>query len=219
MGNIELNMLVTGFNQLLHDPQHSLEIIRENMRQHFANISDVLFHFGSYTSVHNIMLTILRSNIPITKTTRQCTNPNHTMYHESEVKNAMIKVSSTAAPTQSLQHIMNHFQEPLPSRCHTCNQQQVRHTKLLSQPPLLAFEWDVNAPPLNNTLHIAAGPIYHTYHLCGIIYLSHEHFTSHFVDREGQKWFHDGIVTGATLRKEATTVCQYPQAILAVYCY
>jgi hypothetical protein len=125
MGNIELNMLVTEFNQLLHNPQHSLETIRANMRQHFANISNVLFHFESYTSVYNIMLTTLQTNIPIKKNTRQCTNPNHTMYHESEVNNAMFKVSFAAAPAQSLQNIMNHFQEPLPSRCQTCNQQQV----------------------------------------------------------------------------------------------
>jgi hypothetical protein len=122
MGNIELNMLVTEFNQLLHNPLHSLETIRENIRQHFANISNVLFHFRSYTSVHNIMLTILQTNIPITKTTRQYINPNHIMYHESD---AMFKVSSAAAPAQSLQNIINHFQEPLPSRCQTCNQQQV----------------------------------------------------------------------------------------------
>jgi hypothetical protein len=125
MENIELNMLVTEFNQLLHNPQHSLEAIRENMRQHFANISNVLFHFGSYTSVHNIMLTILQTNIPITKDTRQCTNPNHTIYHEPEVNNAIFKVSSAAAPAQFLQNIINHFQEPLPSKCQTCNQQQV----------------------------------------------------------------------------------------------
>jgi hypothetical protein len=90
---------------------------------------------------------------------------------------------------------------------------------LLSQSPLLAFEWDINAPTLSNTLHIAAGLIYHTYYLCGIIYLSHEHFTSYFVDHDSQKWFHNGILTGATFRKESITVFEYPQAILAIYCY
>ncbi|KAF8234601.1 hypothetical protein L208DRAFT_1260921, partial [Tricholoma matsutake] len=71
-----------------------------------------------------------------------------------------------------------------------------------------------------NTLHIAAGDIYHTYHLCGLIYLIHEHFTSHFLDHEGQWWFHDGILTGVTLRKETGTAsAQLSHAILAIYRY
>ncbi|KAF8224347.1 hypothetical protein L208DRAFT_1068560, partial [Tricholoma matsutake] len=70
---------------------------------------------------------------------------------------------------------------------------------IVSHQPLLALEWGINAPTLSSTLHIAAEDIYHTYYLCSIIYLAHEHFTSHFLDHEKQWWFHDGILTGVTL--------------------
>ncbi|KAF8231103.1 hypothetical protein L208DRAFT_1278795 [Tricholoma matsutake] len=114
---------------------------------------------------------------------------------------------------------MNHFQELLPSRCRSCNQHQLRSTTILSHQPLLAFEWGINTPTLSNTLHIAAEDIYHTYHLCGIIYLTHEHFTSHFLDHEDQWRFHDGILTGVTLRKESRISPQLSHAILAIYRY
>ncbi|KAF8229110.1 hypothetical protein L208DRAFT_1178375, partial [Tricholoma matsutake] len=190
--NTELNMLVTGFDQLINNPQVSLETIRETMRHHFASLSDSAFHYGHYTSVPSIFLTLLQRETAVTKTTRGCMISNHAVFHETTVINAMIKVCS-AEPSQSLQSIMNHFQEPLPSRSWTCNQCQLRLTTIVSHQPLLAFEWGINAPTLINTLHIAAGDIYHTYHLCGIIYLVHGHFTSHFLDHEGQWWFYDGI--------------------------
>lgn len=116
MGNTELNMLVTGFNQLLYISQPSLETIREDMRYHFANLSSTMFCFGHYTSVHIIFLTLLKSTMPITATTRWCTNANHAVFHESMVSNSMITVSASLQP-QSLQNIMNHFQELVPSRC------------------------------------------------------------------------------------------------------
>ncbi|KAF8221908.1 hypothetical protein L208DRAFT_1325420, partial [Tricholoma matsutake] len=50
-----------------------------------------------------------------------------------------------------------------------------------------------------------------------IIYFSHAHFSSHIIDQDCQRWFHDGILTGANLRKESTTATQLPHAILAIY--
>ncbi|KAF8240188.1 hypothetical protein L208DRAFT_1157098, partial [Tricholoma matsutake] len=70
--------------------------------------------------------------------------------------------------------------------------------KIVSHPPLLAFEWGINTPVLNNTLDIMVDATAHTYHLSGVIYLHCEHFTCHFIDHEGQPWFHDGIITGTT---------------------
>ncbi|KAF8231790.1 hypothetical protein L208DRAFT_1275577 [Tricholoma matsutake] len=218
MRNTQLNILVTEFNRLIDNPQLSLDIVRESMRHHFAGLSDALFHFGHYTSVHNLFLTLLKSDYPITRTTRQCINLNHATFHESTVNSAMIRVS-TQPDSYSLQTIINHFQELLPSRCQTCNQQQIRLTTVVSHPPLLAFEWHVHAPTLNNTLHITAGATYHTYHLCGIIYFSHGHFTSHIIDQDCQRWFHDGILTGVNLRKESRVTTQLPHAILAIYSY
>ena len=101
MGNTKLTTLVTEFGQLVNSLQPSLQTIRENMRRHFANLSDTMFHFGHYTSVHNIFLTLFRSIMPVTKTRRQCTNPDHAVFHESTVNNAMIRVSATV-PAQSI---------------------------------------------------------------------------------------------------------------------
>ncbi|KAF8234742.1 hypothetical protein L208DRAFT_1260289 [Tricholoma matsutake] len=126
----------------------------------------------------------------------------------------MIKVST---PPQSLQAIVNHFQEVLPSRCPSCNQQQLRQTRIESHSPLLAFEWGVDAPTLNNTVDITVGSISPRYYLSGIIYLYHEQFTCHFVDQDGQRWFHDGIVTGIILIREPTSTTQHQHAILAIY--
>ncbi|KAF8222015.1 hypothetical protein L208DRAFT_1324653, partial [Tricholoma matsutake] len=89
----ELNMLVTGFNQLIDNTQVSLETIRENMRHHFASLSDSSFHYGHYTSVHNIFLTLLQRKTAVTKTTRQCMNSNHAMFHETTVRNAQLLVA------------------------------------------------------------------------------------------------------------------------------
>ena len=106
MGSHELSLLVVGFRQLINNPQLSLETIRDPVRQHFATLSDTHFHFGQYTSAHNLLLTLLITRFPITRTTRRFINPAHATLNESITANAVVKVST---PPYSLQAIVNHF--------------------------------------------------------------------------------------------------------------
>ena len=216
MGSHELSLLVVGFRQLIGNPQLSLETIRDTVRQRFATLSDTHFRFGQYTSAHNLLLTLLTTQFAITRTTQQCINPAHATLNESITTNAVVKVST---PPYSLQAIVNHFQEVLASRCPSCNEQQIRQTWIVSHSPLIAFEWGIDAPILNKTLNIVVGPTPHEYYLCGVIYLCHEHFTSHFIDQDSQWWFHDSITTAATLQREPPATTQHPHAVLAIYRY
>ncbi|KAF8239176.1 hypothetical protein L208DRAFT_1475488 [Tricholoma matsutake] len=148
MGSTQLNLLIASF-QLIINPQLSLETVRETMRLRFATLSNTYFHCGQCTSVHNILLTLLNTNFSVIKITQHCVNPAHATLNETTTTTAVIQVST---PPQSLQAIINHFQEVLPSRCPSCNEQQLRQTKIVSHPPLPAFEWGINTPVLNNTL-------------------------------------------------------------------
>ena len=83
MGSHELSLLVVGFRQLINNPQLSLETIRDTVRQHFATLSDTHFRFSQYTSAHDLLLTLLTTQFPITRTTQQCINSAHATLNES----------------------------------------------------------------------------------------------------------------------------------------
>lgn len=94
MGSRELNLLAAGFEQLTASPGLSMETVRYGMRRHFATLSDSHFRLGQYTSVHNLLLTLLSTQFSVTRTTRRCINPVHAALNESVTANAVIKVST-----------------------------------------------------------------------------------------------------------------------------
>ena len=222
MGNIELNSLLACFSLHTSMPQSqsqqfTLENIRDYMRRRLACISPT-FAFGQYASVSNILLHLLDTSSTVTTNTRRCITHGHMATHESNVATAMISVSGEHGRT--VQQNINESQITLSSRCHECNNFQVRTTTFQSLPPLLACEWGIQPPILNPNLTIT---IQHTqtatYHLRGIVYYHGEHFTAHIISSSGQMWYHDGMQTRPqrTLIPEQAGAHPYPHAIVAVY--
>ncbi|KAF9455951.1 hypothetical protein BDZ94DRAFT_1135828, partial [Collybia nuda] len=63
-----------------------------------------------------------------------------------------------------------------------------------------------------------------TYCLRGIIYYGDNHFTARYITSGGQIWFHDGMITGQSMRYEGMLnsqldlyTCQSKTAVSALY--
>ena len=106
-------------------------------------------------------------------------------------------VSVSGEDERTVQQNINEPHVALSSRCHECNNFQVRTTTFQTLPPLLACEWGTQPPMLNPKLTIT---VQHTqtatYQLRGIIYHDGNHFTAHIINSTGQMWYHDGMQTG-----------------------
>jgi hypothetical protein len=222
MGNVGLNSLLAGFilhtsMPQSHSQQFTLENIRDYMRRRLARISPT-FAFGQYASVHNILLHLLDTSNTVTINTRRCIAHGHTATHESNIATAMISVSGEHGRTA--QQNINDPHVTLSSRCHECNNFQVRTTTFQTLPPLLACEWGTQPPILNPNLTITGQDTQTaTYHLRGIIYHHGDHFTAHIINSAGQMWYHDGMQTGPqrTLIPEQAGTHPYANAIVAIY--
>ncbi|KAF8867601.1 hypothetical protein BD779DRAFT_1464052, partial [Infundibulicybe gibba] len=68
------------------------------------------------------------------------------------------------------------------------------------------------------------GGAQYLYTLRGVIYHGNDHFTARIITREGDIWYHDGMLTGSELIPDGTlasrvdlTTCRSRVAIVAVY--
>jgi hypothetical protein len=194
----------------------SLEQIRDFMRRRLSRIS-AEFTFGRYASVHSIAERLFRTCQPVTMSDLVCPNEHDVDRNRSPTANCQMIVFGR--PGMSLQACMDDFTACVSSKCSTCDACLFRKTSFVQTPPVLVFDLGTSVPSLSPELSITCGTTRVHYTLKGVVYLDNEHFTSRVITSASMIWFHDGLLTGASLVYESRDISSISTdgAVMAFY--
>jgi len=114
---------------------------------------------------------------------------------------------------------MDNFTVCVSSKCSTCDACLFRKTSFVQTPPILVFDLGTSIPSLSPELSITCGTTRVHYTLKGVVYLDNEHFTSCVITSTSMIWFHDGLLTGASLVYESQDISSISTdgAVMAFY--
>ena len=181
----------------------SLEQIRDFMRCCLFRIS-AEFTFGRYASIYSIAECLFRTCQPVTMSDLVCPNKHDVDRNRSPTANCEMIVFRR--PSMSLQACMDDFMVCVSFKCSTCDACLFRKTSFVQTPPMLIFDLGTSVPSLSPELSITCGTTCVYYTLRGVVYLDNEHFTSRVITSTGMIWFHDRLLTGASLVYESRDI-------------
>jgi hypothetical protein len=92
------------------------------------------------------------------------------------------------------------MEHPTAAPCRVCRGPTSRASTWQQVPELLSLSLTNRNMKISESCIVRIHNRPTTFVLRGVSYYGHDHFTSIIIDTRGQAWFHDGIVTGQTVR-------------------
>ena len=191
--NLIANMLIEGFYQYERG-ETSLEGARDDFRRLIASIPNGA-PFGTYTTIENVCIPLLRSNFVVSEMFYQCPTNGHYVHHLDD-HDALFSTGRNVY--ESIAQWISLDTRHLEIACQHCGHAVGLQRKFRSAPPLLVFSMPISTSTrtttlMNTTLNISIEDQNHKYVLMTVVYYGHHHFTNHVITRDGRIWFYDGM--------------------------
>ncbi|KAF8887192.1 hypothetical protein BD779DRAFT_1441193, partial [Infundibulicybe gibba] len=199
-----LGVLAGGFRNHSNG-QYNLDSVRDYFRRVLSRDAPDSFTWGTFTSAHAVVDHILHAPAPILSSSIVCVNGHDGVgVTDSRSPRTVNSCLIHAVVMHEHQVLDDGFSVASTAICQICDIPLSRRFRYIDAPCILAFDISgVAVPPAINMTINVAGRVW-TYSLRGIIYHGSGHFTARVITSSGTMWYHDGIVTGANLREEAT---------------
>ena len=95
------------------------------------------------------------------------------------------------------------YSEPTRQTCIICNLPLYFKYIFENVPQFLILDFGgLNNLEINKSFLLNKDEIQYLFKLKGVVYFSHNHFTSRIITQSGQIWFHDGITLQHSMRYE-----------------
>ena len=148
--------------------------------------------FGTYTTIENVCIPLLRSNYVVSEMFYQC--PNDHYVHHFDDHDALFSTGRNVY--RSIVQWISLDTIYLEIACRHCSHAVGLQRKFRSAPPLLVFSMpstSTSTTLINTTLEISIEDQNHKYVLMTVVYYGHHHFTNHIITRDGRIWFYNGM--------------------------
>jgi len=226
LDNQYLTMLVNGFKQILHQ-QKSFETVRDAVRSKLHSAYPARFPKGHVgISVVALAVELFRTARTVASSQLLCTQ---CQYEEPEISDQLGYVlyanrNLTGSTSRWVQNLYQLQQQKCPE-CLAEMDQPIFYNK---PPCVLVLEYAQTHIRTSHRLKIKLDEDDVELHLRGIVYHGRFHFTSQFISRKGDIWYHDGRETGKTCiyngsltstQESELKKCRNRDLVLALYAW
>jgi hypothetical protein len=188
MNNAVSDLLLEGFS-LYERGGTSLENVRDDARRLIARSPNGAA-FGSYTSIENVFICLLRTNTVISERYYVCSN-GHRVHHSDDYDAFL---SAGVHQYESIAQWVSTETHHARTRCENCGLTVNLKLRFRHIPPLIAFSFPQLRIGINRTFKlISFDNSEHTYALAAIIYYANQHFTAQIITQDGRIWFYNGM--------------------------
>ena len=217
-----LGQLADSFSQTsLRGTAHTLEDVRDSMRQRLWRADPAAFPWGRYTGIQYILDYLLGTSRSVTSSSVGCPNGHPLNRADLVASSSQITV---LRQSRNIQAFVDDQSIECASRCHVCQTHVIRQHAFEDTPAIIAFDLSQHQISLLESIVITTVNGHRmTYKLRGVMYHLDDHFTSHFISETGCVWYHDGISTGRQMVREGSIgdtelgTCRSGTATCAVY--
>ena len=187
MGNAVADLLLQGFS-CYEMGEASLEKARDDVRLFIAQSRNSP-PFGHFTSIENVCMHLLSTNMVVSEKYCVCTNGHQT--HHSLDSNAVLFLG--VHEYESIVQWVSTETQHAESQCEVCGYAASVKLRFHHSPPLLAFSIPNSRIQINTALDISIENRHHKYVLVAVVYYADQHFTSKVITHDGRLWFYDGM--------------------------
>ncbi|KAF9531536.1 hypothetical protein CPB83DRAFT_761408, partial [Crepidotus variabilis] len=164
--NKTLQALIQGFERF-KSSLRTLEDIRDKIRHVMHRLRPQEMRFGSYTSVDNVLSSLLISENPAFSAIRKCSVRTF-LLHSNAQKYADTQTWMNAEATGI----------PTNRSCPSCGEIVVESISYLRPPPVLVLEWAGKTVQIEPSISVPVAGRMVPYNLKGVVYYGSSHFVS-----------------------------------------
>ncbi|KAF9455327.1 hypothetical protein BDZ94DRAFT_1371138, partial [Collybia nuda] len=222
--NTYLNLLVKGFQNM--NGNQTFENVRNSVREKLHKNYPSIFPLGhTGTSVGQLAYYMLKPTDYNATSQAVCSKCNNEDMKVDEIHAYSVHTTSISTAS-STQDWVDPFEYPIGQFCQECLSPMVKHIKYNHIPKTLVLEYPHTNIETSHQIKFVVNGKSTSLYLRGIIYHGDNHFTSRVISREGQIWYHDGMLTKETCIEDGTLQnmsneelkeCQDKDLVLAVY--
>ena len=205
-----LTELVSHTSSLL---DHELDALRTRICMHLFEHSPRAFPLGhALASASDVFEALLTEDIAFGSVSTVCNNCALTIREDSlHFMSLFITNTDTSDTPPSTAQLLNSFQHDDTStrRCPQCTLPMTKQRRLHTAPAFIVFEvvaevavTHASRVTILPSMSTVINDKVHQWNLIGIVYSGHSHFTSRYIDGNGEIWFHDGVSSGHTCIRE-----------------
>lgn len=210
--NLYFQTLIDGF-RMHHNQQTSLESVRDNVRSLLSRDRIQLFPTGplpmDIKDLFQYMFAHENENALGHKTTfcdncgmhNRSNRPiNHNVHEFSDYSWQMSTMHNHPheAKDGNTGHCANMYFKSIRinTPCTYCGRNLLIKKHFESLPSILLIHLGTQKMQVSHTIHSKIGTQIHEYRIKGLVYHGDNHFTSAYIDKNQDIWYHDGIATG-----------------------
>jgi hypothetical protein len=215
--------LSSDFQRVL-EGTYAFQDVRDRLRYNLEDICPDVFTWGEETSVHSLLLILLKPVSPFLSSKYLC-SARHTVAHQRRTAyDSCILILSECSDIQ--EYIDNDMAVESNASCYLCGSRVYKHFTFTAAPGILSFDLSAVLPEINDILMITTAQKSVKYQLKGIIYYRNNHFTSRIIGPGNMVWFHDGLQAYSSGLQYEGLLSSLPDlqrkdlryAVAAIYC-
>lgn len=198
--NPSFQNVVEGFEKMDRDGV-SFEYVRDEFRYYMQHTDNVLFKFGQYISLHDVLDLLCSTDTVIRITYLECPNKHKRFQHSST---SMMWTADTRQYTSIADWLTSVQSGSIEHQiCSSCDLPITIKCRIRKIPEMFVFEFSRHdSLKIEPQFTIKVHNEVHTFVLKGIIYFGNHHFTSRVFTLSNNIWFHDGMTLGRDMRHE-----------------
>ncbi len=199
--------------------EYNLNYVQLKLKGWLSSLHPKQFVEGNFTSVVDIMRTILSLPSTIVESESVCPH-GHRLSNPRRTSKTDSLFFSVNRDVQTTQDILPVASATTRTRC-LCKSKLIRKTSFLETPTLLALDLtSTQTGSINRHITVTSVAGESSYRLSGLVYFGGHHFTARYINHDNEVWKHDGMLRGGRFVQELDVDLRYLEGrgvSLAVY--